>query len=296
MSVDEELAKKVFEEEQARFNAEHEARFKAEQEQERIDFETALELQKQLNEREEVAAKVDQAHDIDWSDLAVLRYHTLQNRPFSVAEVRKNMCLYLKNQGGYKMSHFKGMSYEDIRPIFEIVWDQNQAFIPMDSEIEKEVMKRSGFDLQQESSKPVEEEKVQQDDVIAEQAVKESYRIARGRRKKSLARKRAKETLSEESAKKQKLEDDTEKEELQVYLNIVLEEESLNIESLATKYPIVDWEIQILANDQYYYQIKRADGSVKHYKIFSVMLYDFDRQDVLELCRLVKDRFQTASP
>ncbi|GKD19793.1 hypothetical protein Tco_1208951, partial [Tanacetum coccineum] len=54
-----------------------------------------LELQKKLDEREEVVA---QAHDIDWSDLAdidwsdpaVLRYHTLQNRPFSVAEVRKN--------------------------------------------------------------------------------------------------------------------------------------------------------------------------------------------------------------
>ncbi|GJS36901.1 hypothetical protein Tco_0535283 [Tanacetum coccineum] len=100
ISVDEELAKK-------------------------IDFETALELQKQLDKRDEVAAKVDQAHDIDWSDPAVLRYHTLQNRPFFVAEVRKNMCLYLKNKGGYKMSHFKGMSYEDIRPIFERVWDQN---------------------------------------------------------------------------------------------------------------------------------------------------------------------------
>ncbi|GJS42277.1 hypothetical protein Tco_0567320 [Tanacetum coccineum] len=117
-----------------------------------------------------------------------------------------------------------------------------------------------------------------------------------GRRKKSLARKRARETLSEESAKKQKLEDDAEKEELQVYLNIVPEEESLDVESLATKYLIVDWETQILANDKYYYQIKRADGSVKHYKIFSAMLYDFDRQDVLELYRLVKDRFQTASP
>ncbi|GJY63608.1 hypothetical protein Tco_0465068 [Tanacetum coccineum] len=52
MSVNEELAKKVFEEEQARFNAEQEARFKAEQEQERIDFKIALELQKQLDERE----------------------------------------------------------------------------------------------------------------------------------------------------------------------------------------------------------------------------------------------------
>ncbi|GJS06056.1 hypothetical protein Tco_0362852 [Tanacetum coccineum] len=220
-------AKDKGKEEQARFNAERKARFKAEQEQERIDFETALELQKQLDEREEVAAK---------------------------------------------------------------------AFIPMGFEIEKEVMKRSGFDLQQESSKPVEEEIVQQDDVIAEQAVKESSRTAGGRRKKSLARKRARETLSEESAKKQKLEDDTEKEELQVYLNIVPEDESLDVESLATKYPIVDWETQILANDKYYYQIKRADGSVKHYKLFSAMLYDFDRQDVLELYRLVKERFQIASP
>ncbi|GKA18951.1 hypothetical protein Tco_0698866, partial [Tanacetum coccineum] len=250
MSIDEELTKKVFEEEQARFNAEQEARFKAEQEQERIDFETALELQKKLDEREEVPAK--EVHDIDWSDPSVLRYHALQNRPFSVAEVRKNMCMYLKNQGGYKMSHFKGMSYEEIRPIFERVWDQIQSFVPMDSEKEKGSEKKT-----------------------------------RGRRKKSLARKRAKETLSEESAKKQKLEDDAEKEELQVYLNIVPEEESLDVESLATKYPIVDWETQILANDKYYYQIKRADGSVKHYKIFSVMLYDFDRQDVLELVHVI---------
>ncbi|GKA93636.1 putative ribonuclease H-like domain-containing protein [Tanacetum coccineum] len=77
-------------------------------------------------------------------------YHAVQNRPFLKAEVRKNMCKYLKNQGGFKMSHFKGMSYEDIRPIFKRVWYQNQAFEPKDSEIEKEVIKRPGFDLQQE--------------------------------------------------------------------------------------------------------------------------------------------------
>ncbi|GJX58961.1 putative ribonuclease H-like domain-containing protein [Tanacetum coccineum] len=78
--------------------------------------------------------------------------------------------------------------------------DQNQAFIPMGFEIEKEVMKRSGFDLQQES-KPVEEEIVQQDD---EQVVKESSRTAGGRRKKSLARKRSmRNSLIEEIAKKQ---------------------------------------------------------------------------------------------
>ncbi|GKF91074.1 hypothetical protein Tco_0274775, partial [Tanacetum coccineum] len=71
-----------------------EAKFKAEQEQEMIDFETALNLQKQLDERKEVVA---QAHDIDWNDPTVLRYHAIQNRSFSKAEIRKNMCMYLKN-------------------------------------------------------------------------------------------------------------------------------------------------------------------------------------------------------
>ncbi|GJV24497.1 hypothetical protein Tco_1377192 [Tanacetum coccineum] len=94
---------------------------------------------------------------------------------------------------------------------------------------------------------------VQQEDVVTEQVMIESSKKARGKRKKSLARKRGRETLSEESAKKQKLEDNTEKEELQAYLNIVPEDESLDIESLATK------------------------------------------KDVLEVYRLVKERFQTAS-
>ncbi|GKD06391.1 hypothetical protein Tco_1181365 [Tanacetum coccineum] len=57
MGMDEELAKKVFEEEQAKAMAE--------QEQERINFEAALELQKQLDEREEVAAEPTQAQQID---------------------------------------------------------------------------------------------------------------------------------------------------------------------------------------------------------------------------------------
>ncbi|GJY57098.1 hypothetical protein Tco_0456213 [Tanacetum coccineum] len=172
---------------------------------------------------------------IDWSDPAVLRYHAQLNRPYSVAEVRKNMVMYLKNQGGYKMNYFKRMKYDDIRPIFESVWDQIQSFAPMDSEKEKDSENK-------------------------------------GSRKKSLARKRAGENQSEESIKRQKIEDDVEKEELKVYLDLVQREEfAMEIESLATK-------------------------SSKNYKIFSEMLDDFDRQDVLDLHRLVKARYMTSSP
>ncbi|GJS79328.1 ribonuclease H-like domain-containing protein [Tanacetum coccineum] len=221
MSVDKELERKVQDGEQAKAMAE--------QEQERINFEAALELQRQ--------------------------YHALQNRPYSVAEVRKNMVMYLKNQAGYKQSFFKGMKYEEIRPIFEKVWDQTHTFVPMDSEDkEKGTEKKSG-----------------------------------GTRKKTLAKKRASEKQGDQSVKRQKTEYDTEKEELKDYLDIVPGEEfAMDFESLATKFPIVDWKTYVLAENFMYYQIFRADGSSKNYKIFSEMLDDFDRQDVLDLHRLVK--------
>ncbi|GKD53603.1 hypothetical protein Tco_1286990 [Tanacetum coccineum] len=45
-----------------------------------------------------------------------------------------------------------------------------------------------------------------------------------------------------------------------------------------------------------YYQIFRGDGSSKNYKILSEMLEDFDRQDVEELYRLVKERYAASRP
>ncbi|GJX71344.1 hypothetical protein Tco_0308515 [Tanacetum coccineum] len=70
---------------------------------------------------------------------------------------------------------------------------------------------------------------------------------------------------------------------------------TIDIESLATKYPIVDWKTHILTENMMYYQIIRADGSSKSYKIFSEMLDDFDRQGVMDLHILVKERYNTTS-
>ncbi|GJZ59070.1 putative ribonuclease H-like domain-containing protein [Tanacetum coccineum] len=102
---------------------------------------------------------------------------------------------------------------------------------------------------------------------------------------------------NEESVKKQKLQDNVEKEELRACLDIVQGDDiAINVESLATKYPIVDWKIHILTENMMYYQIIRANGSFKNYKIFSEMLDDFDIQDVMDLHRLVKERYDTTSP
>ncbi|GJV43784.1 hypothetical protein Tco_1428320, partial [Tanacetum coccineum] len=213
-----------------------------EEETQRIarDAEIARQLQEEINkatqeqEKQEVVTEADPTHVIDWSDPVVLRYHAQLNRPYSVAKVRKNMVMYLKNQGGYKMNYFKGMKYEDIGPIFE---------------------------------------------------------------KKTLARKIGGEKQSDQSAKRQKTEYEKEKEELKAYLDLVPREEfAMEIVSLATKYPIVDWKTHVLKETFMYYQIIKAYGGLKNYKIFSEMLDDFDRQDVMDLHRLVEERYATSRP
>ncbi|GJS69882.1 hypothetical protein Tco_0702723, partial [Tanacetum coccineum] len=118
------------------------------------------------------------AHVIDWNDPSVIRHHALQNRPRSIAEVRKNMIKYLKNQGGYKMKDFKGMSYDDIRPIFENLWDQVHSFVPMDSEEEVQKLKRAGQDVEAEPLKDKELKKFQiPDEGINVEALQTKYPI-----------------------------------------------------------------------------------------------------------------------
>ncbi|GJY77902.1 hypothetical protein Tco_0483703 [Tanacetum coccineum] len=172
-------------------------------------------IKKKLDEREEVTAK--EAYDIDWSDPSVLRYHALQNRPFFVAEVRKNMCMYQKNQGGYKMSHFKGMSYEEIRPIFERVWDQIQSFVPMDSEKEKGSEKKTEGRLKRACQ------------VVVEEPAK--------RQKTTEASKSVQEQPSEEPKA-----DELSQEQLQQMM-LIVPEEGMHIEALQIKYPIIDWQV-----------------------------------------------------
>nr|GEV40155.1 hypothetical protein [Tanacetum cinerariifolium] len=94
------------------------------------------------------------------------------------------------------------------------------------------------------------------------------------------SKKRQRKVSNEESFKKQKLEEDNdaEKDELRAILDVVPRDDiAINVESLATNHPIVDWKTYIPTENMMYYQIIIADGSFKNYKIFSKMLEDFDR-------------------
>ncbi|GKE81603.1 hypothetical protein Tco_1551603, partial [Tanacetum coccineum] len=180
-------------------------KLKKELEQEKFSFTEAIRLQEQMDEEQR----------IDWNDPSVIRYHALKMKPKIIAQARKNMVKYLKNQGNYKISDFKGMSYNEIRPIFEKVWDFNQHIEPMDLEHGSERMKSP--------------EKIEEEDVDTQKEMKEVAKESGAKIKKSLPRKRS-------TVKRKKMKIDDEKEDLKVYLDIVPREDvAEDVESLSTK-------------------------------------------------------------
>ncbi|GJZ56797.1 hypothetical protein Tco_0612291, partial [Tanacetum coccineum] len=127
-------------------------------------------------------------------------------------------------------------------------------------------------------------EKVVEEEIGTQEELKQDVKEPAAKRKKSIPRK--------STRKRQKLEEDAEKDELKGFLDIVPREEApVEVESISTKFPIMDWKTCVLTKTFMYYQVFRGDRSSKNYKILSEMLEDFDRLDVEELFRLVKERY-----
>nr|GEU67131.1 putative ribonuclease H-like domain-containing protein [Tanacetum cinerariifolium] len=62
-------------------------------------------------------------------DPSIKRYQAMKRKPQTKAQAQKNMIMYLKNVVGFKLDYFKGMSYDDIRPIFEAKFNSNVDFL-----------------------------------------------------------------------------------------------------------------------------------------------------------------------
>nr|GEZ57909.1 hypothetical protein [Tanacetum cinerariifolium] len=110
--------------------------------------------------------------------------------------------LQLEEQGVLSIEE----SFEEVQKDFDKTMSWINSFVPMD----KEVVEGSG-------------------------------KKAKSSGKEAVSKKRARKGVDEESVKRQMLEDGAEKEELRACLEIVQHDDSVvNIESLATKYPIVN--------------------------------------------------------
>nr|GEY68895.1 putative ribonuclease H-like domain-containing protein [Tanacetum cinerariifolium] len=59
----------------------------------------------------------------------IQRYQVMKKRPQTKAQARRNMIMYLKNTAGFRLDYFKGMTYDDIRPIFMAKYNANIEFL-----------------------------------------------------------------------------------------------------------------------------------------------------------------------
>nr|GEV75945.1 putative ribonuclease H-like domain-containing protein [Tanacetum cinerariifolium] len=168
-----------------------------------------LKRQAQIEQDEAFARQleVELNENIKWNEL--------------MEQTRKNIMIYLKNMAGFKMDFFKGMTYNDIRPIFEKHYNSIRAFLEKgEKEIEDERSKRKFND---------------DDDVFIEAT------------------------------------------------------------PLASKVPVVDYQIHH-KNNKPYYRIIKADGTHKLFISFITLLKNFDREDLEMLWKLIQERFQSSEP
>nr|GEW89676.1 hypothetical protein [Tanacetum cinerariifolium] len=103
------------------------------------------------------------------------------------------------------------------------------------------------------------------------------------------------------SPKKQKVNDqeseDIDKEHRKCLKVVLDDDKAIDYETLDVKSPIVDCESQVLGTnkvgDVHVYKLTRLDGSYRHFLTFSRMLEVLDRQDVLDLNKIIMERVQT---
>nr|GEX14172.1 synaptobrevin, longin-like domain protein [Tanacetum cinerariifolium] len=83
----------------------------------------------------------------------IKKYQAQQNKPATKTERRDLYMSILKSNAGWKAKDFKGMTFEQIEEKFIPVWEKMQDFVPMNSNLESERLKRPGIQLGKESFK-----------------------------------------------------------------------------------------------------------------------------------------------
>nr|GEV61760.1 hypothetical protein [Tanacetum cinerariifolium] len=94
-----------------------------------MDEEYARKLYEELNKDIDWDVSIDHVKKKAKEDPFVQRYQVLKKRPQTEAQARRNMIMYLKNVARFRLDYFKGMSYDDIHPIFEAKFNSNITFL-----------------------------------------------------------------------------------------------------------------------------------------------------------------------
>ncbi|GKD78137.1 hypothetical protein Tco_1340758 [Tanacetum coccineum] len=212
---------------------------KLQQEQERLGYEATLRLQAEHEEEERVEADEELAQ----------RLQAEEREKYSEAE------------------KLRSYSFDEIKNLFITTMRRVHTFVPIDSEIEREIPESTTG-----SSKRDAEEELAQES--------------------SKRQKTGESSVSAEEPKDK--EEELSQERLQQMM-IIIPEQGMNVEALQTKYPIIDWEIYT-EGARKYWKIIRVGNHTEVYQFFDDMLKAFDREDLVKLWSLVKEKFNSTEP
>ncbi|GJW99993.1 hypothetical protein Tco_0183907 [Tanacetum coccineum] len=202
-----------------------------------------------------------------------------RNKPMTQSQLRTYMMNYLKNQGTWKLSQLKNLSFEEVKEEFDKLVKQVESFAPINFEATKDSLKRFGEELQTKTSK-----RLKSDEEKDDEPTKKT-----GKRRKQMARKGLHTDLDKDDSEDsdEACEQDDSASGTKILINPV---------PVAMKSPsIVTYKI-IKQGERGVYQIVREDGTDIVYINFGAMLKDITRDDLTELYRIVMNRYGMSRP
>ncbi|GJV30618.1 putative ribonuclease H-like domain-containing protein [Tanacetum coccineum] len=199
---------------------------------------------------------------------AAQRAEERRKKPLTQAQHRTYMSQYIKNMGSHTLKQLKSYSFDEIKNLFEITIRRVHTFVPMESESERVIPELAAGS----SKRDAEEELVQE----------------------SSKRQKTGESSEPVEEPKDKEEEELSQERIQQMM-IIVPEQGMNVEALQTKYPIIDWEIYT-EGARKYWKIIRVGNHTEVYQFFDDMLKAFDREDLVKLWSLVKEKFTSTEP
>ncbi|GJZ85768.1 hypothetical protein Tco_0651107 [Tanacetum coccineum] len=204
-----------------------------------------------------------------------------RNKPMTQAQQRNYMINYIKHMGSHTLQQLKRYSFDELKELFETTMKNVNTFVPMETED-----KGRASELATGSSQAT---------IIDSAEVGSSKRAAEAKLDHE-GSKRQKTNEASGSVQEQPEEEEKElsQEDLQQMMMVVPVEE-VYVEALQVKYPIIDWEVYT-EESRKYWKIIRVGNHTEAYQFFEDMLKIFDRDDLVMLWNLVKERFSSTEP
>ncbi|GJZ45904.1 putative ribonuclease H-like domain-containing protein [Tanacetum coccineum] len=212
------------------------------------------------------------------------RARAKRNKPMTQSQLKTYMMNYLKNQGTWKLSQLKNLSFKEVKKEFDKLVKQVESFAPINFEATKASLKRFGEELQTKTPKRLKDD----EDCFLKPKDDEPTKKS-GKRRKQMARKGLHTSVDKDDSEGS--DEDSEQDD-----SVTGTKTPINPVPVAMKTPSIATYKIIKQGEKGAYQIVREDGTDVVYINFGAMLKVISRDDLTELYRIVMNRYGMDGP